>query len=337
MSHSNVAIFVPHNGCPHMCSFCNQKQITGQSFQPKAEDVVEAAKTAEASLGEKTKEAEIAFFGGSFTAIDREYMLSLLKAAYPFVKSGKFKGIRISTRPDYIDEEILTLLKKYGVSAIELGAQSMDEEVLAANNRGHKASAVVRASELIKSFGFELGLQMMTGLYKSTVKKDIYTANELIKLHPETVRIYPTVVMRNTQLAELFESGEYVPYTLQTSVELCAELLKMFETNNIKVIRLGLHYSDSLLRDSIAGNYHPAFRELCESRIILSNIIDELKLQNFGNGRYEVYVNDKAISKAVGQKKSNIEKLSKLGYEVRIVKATDLDGYSVRIQKVDEV
>ncbi|MBQ3903792.1 MAG: radical SAM protein, partial [Eubacterium sp.] len=208
MKKGNISIFVPHNGCPQQCSFCNQKTITGQAYQPTAKDVDEAVQKA---LRKKGYKFEIAFFGGSFTAIDRAYMTELLDAAEPYVKSGAVSGIRISTRPDYIDDEILTLLKSKGVTAIELGAQSMDDEVLSANLRGHTAADVVNASKLIKSYGFELGLQMMTGLYLDTDEKDIETARKIIELKPETVRIYPTVVLKGTYLEELYDGKAYRP------------------------------------------------------------------------------------------------------------------------------
>ena len=210
MKKGNISIFVPHLGCPCQCSFCNQKTITGQANQPTPQDVDKAVKTA---LKSKGFDYEIAFFGGSFTAIDREYMISLLKAANKYIKSNEVKGIRISTRPDCIDEEILDLLKEYGVTSIELGAQSMDDEVLLANRRGHTAKDVENASELIKSYGFELGLQMMTGLYKDSEEKAIKTAEKIIALSPQTVRIYPTVVLKGTYLADLYLSGESVSYT----------------------------------------------------------------------------------------------------------------------------
>ena len=177
MKKGNISLFIPHLGCPHKCSFCNQNTITGKQTQPGADDVRAAVETA---LKKKNYDYEIAFFGGSFTAIDREYMLSLLKAAYDYVKDGRVNGIRISTRPDCIDEEVLDILKKYGVTSIELGAQSMDDEVLRANFRGHTAEDVENASRLIKSYGFELGLQMMTGLYLDTDEKAVETAKKLI-------------------------------------------------------------------------------------------------------------------------------------------------------------
>ena len=274
MKHSNVAIFVPHNGCPHCCSFCNQVRITGKDNQPKAEDIETAVFTAKESRSYNPEKSEIAFFGGSFTAIERSYMLMLLETAYKYVKNGSFAGIRISTRPDCIDEDVLGILRQYGVTSIELGAQSMCDDVLEKNMRGHTAKDVGTASSLIKEYGFSLGLQMMTGLYGSSREKDIYTAREIAALSPDTVRIYPTVTIKNTVLGQLFESGEYVPDTLSESVDLCAFLLKFFMRNNIEVIRLGLHYSEELERDMLSDNYHPAFKELCENKLFYDMFLE---------------------------------------------------------------
>lgn len=332
MKHSNIAIFVPHNGCPHQCTFCNQKEITGQVFQPHKEDVISAVETARKSLGEKTKNAEIAFFGGSFTAIERNYMTELLSAAAPFVKSGEFGGIRLSTRPDAIDREILEILKYYGVTSVELGAQSMDEEVLLLNERGHTAEDVERASELIHEYGFSLGLQMMTGLYGSTPEKDIITAEKLANLKPDTIRIYPTVVMKGTKLYELYISGKYNPQNTEDAVPLCAKLLRYFEDRGINVIRLGLHDSDSLRESMAAGAFHPSFRELCESQIMLENVLDALRQNNIIDGYITVCINPKSISRFTGQKKSNIKELNKLGYKVVIMTNETLSKYEIEIK-----
>lgn len=329
--HSNIAIFVPHNGCPHQCSFCNQKEITGQSFQPHGEDVIKAVEIARKSLGEKTQNAEIAFFGGSFTAIDREYMKELLDAASPYVRSGEFYGIRLSTRPDAIDEEILDILKNSGVTSVELGAQSMDDRVLNMNQRGHTSEDVRKSSELIKSYGFTLGLQMMTGLYGSNDETDIKTAEALAALEPETVRIYPTVVMKGTQLFELYQSGEYKPHTLESAVVLCAFLLRYFEEREISVIRLGLHDSESLRENMAAGVFHPALRELCESRIIFENTLDLLKEKNITSGRVEFYIHPRSVSRFIGQKRCNLQALARIGVEAVIRQDEALDKYEVRI------
>ncbi len=332
MKHSNIAIFVPHNGCPHQCSFCNQKEITGQSFQPHREDVIEAIETARRSLGEKTKNAEIAFFGGSFTAIDREYMLELLCAASPFVRTGEFYGIRLSTRPDSINEEILAILKEHDVTAIELGAQSMDDEVLKLNKRGHTAEDVVKASKLIHQYGFSLGLQMMTGLYGSNDKTDTETAEKLVALTPDTMRIYPTVVMKGTELFDLYQSGKYYPHTLETAVPLCAKLLRFFEERNINVIRLGLHDSDSLRENMAAGVFHPAFRELCESKIMYENTLQLLSDNHISSGKVEFTVNPKSVSRFIGQKKNNVRLLAERGINVVVKQDESLNLYEIRIQ-----
>ena len=197
MSHSNISVFVPHKGCPNDCSFCNQRAISGQTVPATPKDVENAVKIA-IEYNVDPKNTEIAFFGGSFTAIERDYMLSLLTAAKHFLDTYNFKGIRISTRPDYINKDILLILKNYGVTAIELGAQSMDDQVLKANMRGHTSAQVAEASQLIKSYGFELGLQMMTGLYKDSDTAAISTAKQIIKIKPDTVRIYPTIVLKDT-------------------------------------------------------------------------------------------------------------------------------------------
>ena len=333
MKHGNISVFVPHNGCPHQCSFCNQKSITGVQYQPTPEDVDNAVYTALAF--QKKYDYEIAFFGGSFTAINREYMLSLLNAAYKYVTSGDVRGIRLSTRPDAIDREVLDILKSYDVTSIELGAQSMCDEVLSANLRGHTSDDVANSSRLIKEYGFSLGLQMMTGLYKSSYDRDVYTAKRIIELAPETVRVYPTITLGGTMLGDLYLKGEYIPQTLDESVDLCALLLKMFWKNNIEVIRLGLHYSEDLKKGMLFNNYHPAFKELCESKIF----IDEFRKQ-FGidenacfneSVNVTVSINPKSVSKFVGQGRENIKRLALQGINVNIVQDNDIALYGLKI------
>ena len=324
MKKGNISIFVPHLGCPQQCSFCNQKTITGKEKQPTPDDVRQAVETA---LKRKGYEYEIAFFGGSFTAIDREYMKSLLEAAYEYVKSGKVKGIRISTRPDFIDEEILDVLKSYGVSSIELGAQSMDDEVLSANLRGHTSADVEKASRLIKEYGFELGLQMMTGLYKDTNKKAIETAKKLIALSPDTVRIYPTVVLKGTYLAELYEKEIYSPQKVDDAAELCTKLVPMFEEAGIKVIRLGLHASEDIKKNMVAGAYHDSFGEIVESRKMLNKILQ------YPPSSYEILVNPRSVSKLKGNQKRNIYFLIEEGYNIKITQNDRLAVDEIKIVK----
>jgi len=310
MKKGNISIFVPHLGCPQKCSFCNQNTITGKQYAPTPDDIRAAVDTA---LKKSGYEYEIAFFGGSFTALDREYMISLLSTAHEYVKNKQVKGIRISTRPDCIDSEILSVLKSYGVTSIELGAQSMDDEVLKANMRGHTALDVKNASALIKDYGFELGLQMMTGLYRDTEQKAVDTANEIIKLAPQTVRIYPTVVLKDTYLARLFSNGKYNPPNAEESANLCAVLVPMFEKAGIQIIRLGLHSSPDVKENMVAGAYHDSFGELVKSKIMLGKILA------LPPADYEVYVHSKSLSKLKGHKKSNIYSLIERGYNIKII------------------
>lgn len=330
-THANVSIFVPHFGCPQQCTFCNQRSITGAQG-----DVLENARTsieiARQSLGEASKNAEIAFFGGSFTAIDEDFMKTLLELAYTYVKSGEFKGIRISTRPDKISTEILTTLKAYGVTSIELGAQSMDDNVLTLNRRGHNSQSVSDASALIRSYGFELGLQMMTGMYGSDDETDIESAKRIIALRPDTVRIYPTVVIEGTELSDLYRRGQYTPPTLSSAVELCATLLNMFENEGIRVIRLGLHSGGDVEGSFVAGVYHPALRELCESKIYLTNATELLKGR--AGGKITLLVASGCTSKMVGQKRSNLALLSQMGFDCTVREKGGLSRYEVELGEI---
>ena len=330
MSHSNISIFVPHKGCPNDCSFCNQRAISGQMASATPKDVEDAVETA-IKYKVPPKNTEIAFFGGSFTAIEMEDMLSLLTAAKHFLDIYKFKGIRISTRPDCINEDILSTLKNYGVTAIELGAQSMNDDVLFANRRGHTAEDVRKASKLIRDCDFELGLQMMTGLYKSDFEKDEQTALEIIKIKPDTVRIYPTVVLKNTHLGYLQEMGEYIAPTAEDSAEFCAKLLQMFQQENIKVIKLGLHSSETVESDMIGGAYHPAFRELCEGHIYLTKILEKLSEKD-KNQQYVIYVNKKVLSKAKGQQKRNEKALKNQGFHCIIKGKENLEEFDIEVE-----
>lgn len=303
----------------------------GQAYQPTADDVRKTLEQAVVDLGDRTQNAEIAFFGGSFTAIDKSYMTELLDATKGYIQ--KFKGIRLSTRPDCVDNEVLEILKSYNVTSIELGAQSMDEKVLELNERGHTAKDVINASKLIREYGISLGLQMMTGLYGSDFYKDIYTADEFIKLRPDTVRIYPTVIMKDTKLDQFYLAGKFKPYSLEESVNLCSELLLKFEKENIAVIRLGLHYSDSLIDNSYGDNYHPAFKELCENKIFFNKTLFELeKYPDKEKKDFIVFVNSKSLSKFIGQKKCNIEKLENLGYHITPEIDNSLNKYEIKLK-----
>lgn len=327
MKHINVSLFVPHLGCPNSCIFCNQKTISGKCEPLKNEDIIKACDIAREGKYD-ISDSEIAFFGGSFTAIERDKMISFLETARPYVGTC-FSGIRISTRPDCIDREVLEILRKYGVTAIELGAQSMSREVLIKNERGHTPEDTEKACELIREYGFSLGLQMMTGLYGSDDETDIYTARKFIEIHPDTVRIYPTTVLENTKLQSLYNEGKYTPPTLGDSVKLCSRLLLMFCENNIKVIRLGLHSGGNVEDGFVAGAYHPAFRELVEGEIY-KNLIEE-KLSSLPEGDYTISVHPKEISKALGQKRCNALYFGEKGKNIKITGDETLSRYDVII------
>ncbi len=317
---TNIAIFVPHSGCPQQCSFCDQRVISGAQMPPTVAEVKQTCKTA---LEYGKKQLEIAFFGGSFTAIERGFMVELLESVQEFLQVDRIVGIRISTRPDAIDEEVLAVLKKYGVTSIELGAQSMDNDVLGLNKRGHTADDVRKAATLIKEWGFSLGLQMMTGLYGATQHSDYQTAQELVALAPDTMRVYPTVVLENTELADLCKSGEYSPPNVEETLPLCAKIIRLIRDNNIELIRLGLHASTDMEAKIVAGCYHQAFGELCKSAIYLDEIVK--KLQNYGTNRFLIQICHRRASQILGQKRGNLTKLHSLGYDIEYKILRDMD------------
>ncbi|MDD3192340.1 MAG: radical SAM protein [Oscillospiraceae bacterium] len=313
-----MAFFVPHLGCPHRCSFCDQKSISGSLCPPSPAEVARTCEAAAQRLKNRAFPAEIAFFGGSFTAVDPALMQSLLQAAFPFVTSGDFDGIRISTRPDAIDPPVLSLLKKYGVTVIELGAQSMDNGVLEKNGRGHTAQDVKQAARLIRQAGFQLGLQMMIGLPGDSEGRCRDTARQIAALEPDCVRLYPTLVVENTELARWYRQGTYLPLTVEQAVEQTAWLLRFFEEKKIPVIRIGLHAETSLQQSCLAGPFHPAFGELCYSRAWLDRLLEQLA-QSEAKGLLQIFVRPENHSKAVGQKRENIRRLAALGYQVKIL------------------
>lgn len=332
MKHSNISIFVPHIGCPHLCSFCNQRTISGAQHAPTGDEV---RRICEKALTEvrSPENTEIAFFGGSFTAIPTDYMEELLEAASEYVGNGRFKGIRVSTRPDCINERVLDILSEKGVTSIELGAQSMVDEVLQANDRGHSVQDVYSSCELIREYGFELGLQMMIGLYGSTPEYEIETMHRILEIAPDTLRIYPVVILRGTRLGELYESGEYVPYSFDKAVELAASAMVMAEGSGIRVIKCGLHASEFVERDMLGGFYHPAFRELCEGMIFRYNMEFALKSAGITEGEVTFSVNPSCISKALGHKKSNTEYFRKRGIVVKFIPDENAEKYQTELRR----
>ncbi len=323
-----IPIFVPHLGCPNDCVFCNQKSISGQKKNITKE---EAKKTIEYYL-ENIKDTEgkkeIAFFGGSFTGIEPEKQEELLQVAYEYIKQGKIDNIRISTRPDYINKEILKRLKKYKVKTIELGVQSANDYILKKANRGHNFDDVKKASKLIRWYGFKLGHQMMVGLPESTRIDEINTAKALVKLKPKMVRIYPVLVIKGTKLEQDYIDKKYEPLSVVQAVETCKELVKIFVKHNIDVIRVGLQNTDEISEpgtgnsEVVAGPYHPAFRQLVESSLWYDAIVNKIKTLNAKVKEVEITVNPIDVNNVIGHKKENILKLKNV-YEVDLIVKQD--------------
>lgn len=323
-----IPIFVPHLGCPNDCIFCNQKSISGQKKNITKEEVKNTIDNYLKNIKDKKVIKEIAFFGGSFTAIDENLQEELLKVAYNYIKEGLIDSIRISTRPDCINKKTLKRLKRYKVKTIELGVQSANNYILKRSNRGHTFEDVKKASRLIRWYGFTLGHQMMVGLPESTRIDEINTAKELIKLKPKMIRIYPVLVIRNTKLEKEYEKGIYEPITLVQAVEICKELVRMFANKNIDVIRIGLQstqeISDPRNKESevVSGPYHPAFRQLVESSMWYEAIVSKIKKLNVKVKEVEVTVNPIDANNVIGHKKENVNKLKEL-YDVDLIVKQD--------------
>ena len=304
-----LPVFVPHRGCPHACVFCNQRRISGAAMPARAEDVKKAIQEAAAFLPKGGKR-QLAFYGGSFTAIPVKEQEALLGAAKEALDRGEIDAVRLSTRPDAIDEAALSRLKAYGVETIELGAQSMDDKVLQFAGRGHTAYDVERASKRIKEAGFRLILQMMTGLPGSSDESDAETARRLIALKPDGVRIYPTVIVRDTALYDMWQEGEYEEHTVEDAVRVCAKIVPLFEQAGIPIIRLGLNPTEELSGGAAAGGaYHPALGELVKSRILLEKARVLLKGTEPGS-RVTLLVGRGKASQMAGQRRENIRRLT---------------------------
>jgi histone acetyltransferase (RNA polymerase elongator complex component) len=317
MRHFNIPIFVPHRGCPFQCVFCNQTHITGTDRQVTPEDVRRTIRDYVKTLPKEDRFVEAAFFGGSFTGIPIDVQRELLRAAYEFIKEGIIDGIRLSTRPDYITDEILAQLATFGVTAVELGVQSMDEDVLALSQRGHHPQDVREAVKKIRTYSFSLGLQMMTGLPGDTEEKSLATAKALIGLKPDFVRIYPTLVVKDTPLEMMYRQGDYTPQTLEAAVKLCVKLKKQFDQAAVPIIRLGLMTTEEIApgRALVAGPFHSSFGELVQTEEYyekLVRILDGVKERDA-----VILVHPTQMSKVIGNRKINKNRIEQL-YGIRI-------------------
>ena len=330
--HINIPIFIPHLGCPNKCVFCNQRTISGVNEF----DISRVRETIEAALSTADgAECEIAFFGGSFTGIDRELMLELLEISKEYLDSGRVSSVRCSTRPDYIDGEILDILERYGVDTVELGLQSSSDEVLRLCDRGHTKAHEKRATELLYERGFNFVGQMMIGLPGATLEDELETARFIIDSHASGARIYPTVVFKDTELCEMAKREEYPPLSLDEAIRRSAAVLKLFLDAGVKVVRIGLCASENLAADEtyFAGPNHPALGELVENELYYEEIkkgIDSL-IKKSKNIKVEVARG--ALSKAIGQRKKNRKRLLSDFPETNIsfVESDALSGYSVNV------
>ena len=324
-----IPIFVPHLGCPNECTFCNQRKISGELKNVTPNDVRDTIEYYLSSFKDNDTYKEVAFFGGSFTAIDPKEQESLLSAAYDYIKSKKIDGIRISTRPDCIDKHVLKRLKKYKVKTIELGVQSSNDYILKKCKRGHTFDDVKKASRLIRWNGFNLGHQMMVGLPESTELDELNTAKDLAKLKPKIVRIYPVLVIRGTELETEYKNGNYEPLTVEQAVERCKELCYFFAEKKINVIRIGLQNTDTICSpdsktsEVVAGPYHDTFRQLVESSMYYDTIVKKIKKINTKVKEVEIRVNPQNINNVVGYKRQNIEKLKEF-YDVDVIVKQDI-------------
>jgi histone acetyltransferase (RNA polymerase elongator complex component) len=299
-----IPVFIPHRGCPHDCLFCNQQKISGE--ERSSESTVEVCGIIESWLGRNKKKlpVQVAFFGGSFTCMSLTEQEILLAQVAPYLGDGRVESIRLSTRPDCVDAKICKFLYNHGVRTVELGVQSFDDAVLSKSHRGHSASDSRRSASMIKESGFELGIQLMPGLPGDSWKIFSATLSETIRLQPDFVRIYPTVVVKDSGLEKLYKQGEFRPLSLGRAVSVAAKSVKRFDAAGIEVIRIGLQPSPSLEESVVAGPYHPAFGELVQSRLWFLKFRRELNALADGKN-LEIQISHRDLSAAIGMKKRN--------------------------------
>ena len=313
MTTSIIPVFIPHLGCPHQCSFCNQKRISSTIDTILPESLEVLADSYLQSGG--NQHFALAFYGGSFTALPAREQERYLQAAASLLQKKKITGIHLSTRPDAISEAGLALLQSYQVSVIELGVQSMDPLVLEQSRRGHSAEEVTKAAGLIRAGGFRLGLQIMPGLPGDSREKFLSTVRAVLAMKPDFIRIYPTLVIRDTPLAESWSLGDYQPVSLEEMVDWVADAFRLSCAEGVPVIRMGLQATDTLASglDLVAGPYHPAFGELVLGEIYYRMILETIHKLSGSETLWEITCNEKDLSKVLGQKKINQKRLEEKG------------------------
>lgn len=325
MRHYNIPIFINHVGCPNSCVFCSQQKINGVETDITPEEVRDIVEEYLNYLPKKSH-IEVAFFGGTFTGISFGLQKKYLEIIKPYMDSGRVQGIRLSTRPDCIDDKILAQLKDNGVKVIELGVQSLDQKVLDITERNYPVSAVEKAVEKIKSYDIKVGIQLMVGLPGSSPEKDYLTGKKALEMKPDMIRIYPSLVLKDTEMENMYREGRYFPLTLESAIEITKKIYALFITNGINVIRVGLQPSDDLRAEGvvIAGPFHPAFRELVEGELYYDFFKEVLERE----GILEIICNEKNRSKIIGNKGKNRDRLQgKLN--LKIESEMDEDKFSI--------
>ncbi|MDZ7742664.1 MAG: radical SAM protein [Bacteroidota bacterium] len=317
--HYTIPIFIPELACPFQCVFCNQKKISGQLKVPSEHEIIKTIEEHLSTINYINNEVEVGFFGGNFTGIPLKEQEKFLQLTQPFIRQGKIKSIRLSTRPDYITKNILDLLSSYHVETIELGAQSMDEEVLKQSKRGHTAKQTEEAASLIRENGFRLGLQMMIGLPADTPEKSLFTAKKIVELQADDARIYPCLVIRGTKLADWYQEGSYQSPGLEETVEWTKAVYLELEKGGVNIIRTGLHPSESLSnqKDLLAGPYHPSFKELVMTAI-WTEILKPLMKKHYRR-RVKIHVPACEVHFAIGHASKNKKALLEHYDEVKIL------------------
>ncbi len=322
MKHYNIPVFIPEIACPNKCVFCSQNAITDTTGYPSDNEVIGKIETYLNTIPTDA-EIEVAFFGGNFTGIPFKLQERFLRIADKYVQSGRVSGVRLSTRPDYITSEVMEFLSFFKINEIELGAQSFNNDVLELSGRGHTSEDTIKAASMIKECGIRLGLQMMTGLPGDSPEGAISTAVKIIDLGADSTRIYPLIVLENTELEAMYKKGEYIPQDLEETVNLCARIYGIFETAGVKVLKTGLHPSESITGGAfIAGPYHPSFSELVQTKLWkdeFESIAEKIKCcrqeqESFTEKKklLVIYVNPKSINSAAGYGGSNRKKLSEI-------------------------
>ena len=313
MKHYNIPIFISHFGCPNACVFCNQVKINGRETDVTIEDLKNIIDEYLKILP-KDSYKEVAFFGGTFTGISLGKQKEYLEGVKEYLDKGLVQGIRLSTRPDYINREVLDQLKKYNVTTIELGVQSLDEDVLRKSARYYPIEVVYEASKLIKSYGIDLGIQLMPGLPGSTFETDFETAKKVVEIMPQNARVYPTLIIKDTEMERMYQRGEYEVFTLDEAIKRCRKIISLLEINGINIIRVGLQPSDDLRNGGVAveGAFHPAFRELVDGEIYF----DFLKKIKERDGKLDITLNERLVSRVVGLKRKNLKRLGEINFTI---------------------